>query len=252
MRALDAVCTCLRPGRGGIDNTRHDATRPPGRYLQPGHLWLCPRLPGRIGRRRARNPAEAPQRAGHPRRPYLLRRGVGPEPGPPWMGASPVRRPPWGHHHRHQTRPGCPEPGRGVRAIAELHNEGIGLRTIAEGLDTGDDSQAHLFLVLAELVPRAAAEGRHPGTPAGRLCLPRSRPRPSATSWLSTTATYQQRPAPLIRAAGQSIVSETGHTLPCGAQAIVLGRRQCHSRPSSRGQVPVKGVDARCGDPGRG
>ena len=55
--------------------------------------------------------------------------------------------------------------GEGVRAIAELHNEGIGLRTIAEGLDTGDDSQAHLFLVLAELVPRAAAEGRHPGRP---------------------------------------------------------------------------------------
>ena len=72
----------------------------------------------------------------------------------------------------------------GLRAIEELHTQGIYIRSLAEGLDTGDDSPTawlmlHLLLSLAELeretirdrikagVDRAAAEGRTGGRPPG-------------------------------------------------------------------------------------
>ena len=69
----------------------------------------------------------------------------------------------------------------GLRTIEELHAQGIYIRSLAEGLDTGDGSPAwltlHLLLSLAELeretirdrikagVDRAAAEGRTGGRP---------------------------------------------------------------------------------------
>ena len=70
----------------------------------------------------------------------------------------------------------------GLKAIEELHAQGINIRSLAEGLDTGDDSPAsrlmlHMLLSLAEWerdtirdriragVDRAAAEGRTGGRP---------------------------------------------------------------------------------------
>ena len=70
----------------------------------------------------------------------------------------------------------------GLRAIKELHGQGISVRSINEGLDTGDDSPTarlmlHMLLSLAEWerdtirdrikagVDRAAAEGRTGGRP---------------------------------------------------------------------------------------
>ena len=70
----------------------------------------------------------------------------------------------------------------GLRTIEELHAQGIYIRSLAEGLDTGDDSPTsrlmlHLLLSLAEWergtirdrikagVDRAAAEGRTGGRP---------------------------------------------------------------------------------------
>ena len=71
---------------------------------------------------------------------------------------------------------------RGSRTIEELHAQGINIRSLAEGLDTGDDSPTsrlmlHMLLSLAEWerdtirdrikagVDRAAAEGRTGGRP---------------------------------------------------------------------------------------
>ena len=70
----------------------------------------------------------------------------------------------------------------GLRTIEELHGQGINIRSLAEGLDTGDDSPTsrlmlHMLLSLAEWerdtirdriragVDRAAAEGRTGGRP---------------------------------------------------------------------------------------
>ena len=71
----------------------------------------------------------------------------------------------------------------GLKAIEELHGQGINIRSLAEGLDTGDDSPTsrlmlHMLLSLAEWerdtirdrireagVDRAAAEGRTGGRP---------------------------------------------------------------------------------------
>ena len=70
----------------------------------------------------------------------------------------------------------------GLRTIEELHGQGINIRSLTEGLDTGDDSPTsrlmlHLLLSLAEWerdtirdriragVDRAAAEGRTGGRP---------------------------------------------------------------------------------------
>ena len=70
----------------------------------------------------------------------------------------------------------------GLRAVQELHDQGIHIRALAEGLDTGDDSPTsklmlHMLLSLAEWerdsirdriqagVDRAAAEGRTGGRP---------------------------------------------------------------------------------------
>ena len=74
----------------------------------------------------------------------------------------------------------------GLKTIEELHDKGINIRSLAEKLDTGDDSPTsrlmlHMLLSLAEWerdtirdriragVDRAAAEGRTGGrTPDGR------------------------------------------------------------------------------------
>ena len=70
----------------------------------------------------------------------------------------------------------------GLKTIEELHDQGINIRALAEGLDTGDDSPTsrlmlHMLLSLAEWeretirdriragVDRAAAEGRIGGRP---------------------------------------------------------------------------------------
>ena len=70
----------------------------------------------------------------------------------------------------------------GLKTIEELHGQGINIRSLAEGLDTGDDSPTsrlmlHMLLSLAEWerdtirdriragVDRAAAEGRVGGRP---------------------------------------------------------------------------------------
>ena len=70
----------------------------------------------------------------------------------------------------------------GLKTIEELHGQGINIRSLAEGLDTGDDSPTsrlmlHMLLSLAEWerdtirdriragVDRAAAEGRTRGRP---------------------------------------------------------------------------------------
>ena len=73
----------------------------------------------------------------------------------------------------------------GLKTIQELHDRGINIRSLAEGLDTGDDSPTsrlmlHMLLSLAEWerdtirdrikagVDRAAAEGRTGGRPPVR------------------------------------------------------------------------------------
>ena len=70
----------------------------------------------------------------------------------------------------------------GLRTVEELHAQGIHIRSLAEGLDTGDDSPTHrlmlhMLLSLAEWeretirdriragVDRAASEGRTGGRP---------------------------------------------------------------------------------------
>ena len=77
----------------------------------------------------------------------------------------------------------------GLRAVEELHSRGISIRSINEGLDTGDDSPTarlmlHMLLALAEWeretirdrikagVDRAAAEGRTGGRPPARASGP--------------------------------------------------------------------------------
>ena len=85
----------------------------------------------------------------------------------------------------------------GLKTIEELHDQGINIRSLAERLDTGDDSPTsrlmlHMLLSLAEWerdtirdriragVDRAAAEGRTGGRPPA---LSRRKRRPSGISW---------------------------------------------------------------------
>ena len=103
-----------------------------------------------------------------------------------------MRRPEWGRL-RGILRPGdavaVPRLDRlarnlseGLRAVEELHSQGISIRSLGEGLDTGDDSPTarlmlHMLLSLAEWeretirdrikagVDRAASEGRNGGRP---------------------------------------------------------------------------------------
>ena len=103
-----------------------------------------------------------------------------------------MRRPAW-NSLRELLRPGdvvvVPRLDRlarnlseGLRTVEELHHQGINIRSLAENLDTADDSPTsrlmlHLLLSLAEWeretirdrikagVDRAAAEGRHGGRP---------------------------------------------------------------------------------------
>ena len=103
-----------------------------------------------------------------------------------------MRRPSWGTL-REMLNPGdtvvVPRIDRlarnltqGLKTIEELHDQGINIRSLAEGLDTGDDSPTsrlmlHMLLSLAEWerdtirdriragVDRAAAEGRTGGRP---------------------------------------------------------------------------------------
>ena len=94
----------------------------------------------------------------------------------------------------------------GLKTIEELHGQGINIRSLAEGLDTGDDSPTsrlmlHMLLSLAEWerdtirdriragVDRAAAEGR---TGAGLRHCRQRRWRLSRVSW--TTAGRSARP----------------------------------------------------------
>ena len=118
-----------------------------------------------------------------------------------------MRRPSWADLHR-MLRPGdtvvVPRIDRlalnlweGLKTIRELHDQGINIRSLAEGLDTGDDSSTsrlmlHMLLSLAEWeretirdrikagVDRAAAEGR---TGAGRWLCRWRRWRPSGIFW---------------------------------------------------------------------
>ena len=103
-----------------------------------------------------------------------------------------MRRPSWTELHE-MLKPGdtvvVPRIDRlarnlteGLRTIEELHAQGINIRSLGEGLDTGDDSPTsrlmlHMLLSLAEWerdtikdrikagVDRAAAEGRTGGRP---------------------------------------------------------------------------------------
>ena len=101
----------------------------------------------------------------------------------------------------------------GLRTIDELHGQGINIRSLAEGLDTGDDSPTsrlmlHMLLSLAEWerdtirdriragVDRAAAEGRTGGRPPA---CHRRRWRPSGASWETVG-----RSAPAARTFGVS------------------------------------------------
>ena len=103
-----------------------------------------------------------------------------------------VRRPAW-QQLREKLQPGddvvvpridrlVRNPTEGLKTIEELHAQGIYIRSLAEGLDTGDGSPTsrlmlHMLLSLAEWeresirdriragVDRAAAEGRTGGRP---------------------------------------------------------------------------------------
>ena len=95
---------------------------------------------------------------------------------------------------------------KGLRTIEELHAQGIHIRSLAEGLDTGDGSPTarlmlHMLLSLAEWeretirdriragVDRAAAEGRTGGRPPA---LDSEKLRAVGTSW--TTGARSARP----------------------------------------------------------
>ena len=71
----------------------------------------------------------------------------------------------------------------GLKTIEELHGQGINIRSLAEGLDTGDDSPTyrlmlHMLLSLAEW-----ERGHHQGPGAGRRRYHRRRRRRSGHSW---------------------------------------------------------------------
>ena len=65
----------------------------------------------------------------------------------------------------------------GLRTIEELHAQGIYIRSLAEGLDTGDDSPTSRLMLHMLLLPGQMGEGDHPGPDQGRR-RPRRRRRP--------------------------------------------------------------------------
>ena len=98
------------------------------------------------------------------------------------MDGTPRDAQPGGHGGGPADRPPGSEPLGRAQTIQELHDQGINIRSLAEGLDTGDDSPTsrlmlHMLLSLAEWerdtirdrikagVDRAAAEGRTGGRP---------------------------------------------------------------------------------------
>ena len=98
----------------------------------------------------------------------------------------------------------------GLKTIEELHDQGINIRSLAEGLDTGDDSPTsrlmlHMLLSLAEWeretirdrikagAVRAAAEGENRRKASGAV-VPRKW-RQSMTSW-RTAGRSALRPGP--------------------------------------------------------
>ena len=73
----------------------------------------------------------------------------------------------------------------GLRTIEELHAQGIDIRSLAEGLDTGDDSPTsrlmlHMLLSLAEWRGRPSATGSRPAWTAPR---PRAGPGAGHRRW---------------------------------------------------------------------
>ncbi len=130
-----------------------------------------------------------------------------------------MRRPSWGTL-REMLNPGdtvvVPRIDRlarnlteGLKTIEELHGQGINIRSLAEGLDTGDDSPTsrlmlHMLLSLAEWERDTIRAGSRPewtapwpraGPGAGhRRCRPR-RWRPSGPSW-RTAGRSAPRPGP--------------------------------------------------------
>ena len=147
----------------------------------PSGIRLHPGLPGG-GRGRAGHPTQYPHRPRAQGRPHLHRRRLGPEHAPPRMDDAPGGAPTRRRRRGPADRPAGPEPLGGLRTIEELHAQGIHIRALAEGLDTGDGSPTarlilHMLLSLAEWeretirdrikasVDRAAAEGRTGGRP---------------------------------------------------------------------------------------
>ena len=97
----------------------------------------------------------------------------------------------------------------GLKTIRELHDQGINIRSLAEGLDTGDDSPTsrlmlHMLLSLAEWERTPSGTGSRPawtaprpmvGPGAGHRRCRRRRWRPSGVSW-RTAGRSAPRPGP--------------------------------------------------------
>ena len=97
----------------------------------------------------------------------------------------------------------------GLRTIEELHDQGINIRSLAEGLDTGDDSPTarlmlHMLLSLAEwerdtirdrIRPAWTAPRPRAGPEAGLRRCHRRKWRPSGPSW-RTVVRSVPRPGP--------------------------------------------------------
>ena len=56
----------------------------------------------------------------------------------------------------------------GLKTIEELHGQGINIRSLTEGLDTGDDSPTSRLMLHMLLVPGGVGAGHHPGPDQGR------------------------------------------------------------------------------------
>ena len=98
----------------------------------------------------------------------------------------------------------------GLKTIEELHDQGINIRSLAEGLDTGDDSPTarlmlHMLLSLAEWERDTIRAGSRPartaprlrgGPGAGHRRFRRRRWRPSGPSWRIVDRSAP-RPGPL-------------------------------------------------------
>ena len=98
------------------------------------------------------------------------------------MAGAPRTASAWGHGRGPRIDRLARNLWEGLKTIQELHDRGINIRSLAEGLDTGDDSPTsrlmlHMLLSLAEWerdtirdrikagVDRAEAEGRTGGRP---------------------------------------------------------------------------------------